>query len=168
MRNWATLSPLLSPLKYSPHRVPRNFLLFAYSKGIHSFKKKNPWKQQFKIQIDWAMVTSFMEDSSKTTIEFKGTKRDVGGTSYLFSSWIRGGQCEELMPALTQPSGWDGGRQNEPGPRLCHGMLLERWILETTSSWHVKRNTYQEETEKALFKKRSFRQKSRNDGSRDF
>ena len=80
------------------------------------------------------MVTSFMEDSSKTTIEFKGTKRDVGGTSYLFSSWIRGGQCAELMPALTQASGWDGGRQTQPGPRLCHGMLLERWILETTSS----------------------------------
>lgn len=114
------------------------------------------------------MVTGFMEDSSKTTIEFKGTKRDVGGTSYLFPSWTRGGECGEPMPALTQASGWDGERQIQPGPRLCHGMLPGRWILETSSSWHVKRNTYQEETKKALFKKKNFRQKSRNDGSIDF
>lgn len=80
------------------------------------------------------MVTSFMEDSSKTTIKFKGTKRDVGGTSCLFSSWTRGGECGELMPALTQASGWDGGWQTQPGPRLCHGILLERWILDTSSS----------------------------------
>lgn len=100
------------------------------------------------------MVTGFMEDSSKTTTEFKGTKRDVGGTSYLFSSWTWGGECGEPMPALTQASGWDGGQEIQPGPRLCHGMLLGRWILETSSSWRVKRNTYQEETERALFKKK--------------